>query len=328
MTPLRAKYIRDLVIHGRSKHTQEAYTRYVCDLARYYRRSPELISYEEVTGWLYHLIQDRQLSASSVNIDVSAVRFLYAATLGRETLDLMASVSDMKRATGRADSEVEAILTPPRQPRGRPMTPLRAKYIRDLVIRGRSKHTQQAYTRYVRDLARYYRRSTELICYEEVTGWLYHLIKERQLSASSVNIAVSAVRFLYAVTLGRETLELMASVSDMKRAPARADSEVEAILTPPRRSKAVARRELFEYIETYYNNKRLHSALGYQTPRQFEAEHFKKGSNFFEENVTATSSQKRNEVQESKRNKWKGPTRSVGSSPFMPDCDLDRSEVF
>src|SRR5258708_126365 len=50
MTPLRAKYIRDLVIHGRSKHTQEACTRYVCDLARYYRRSPELISYGESHG--------------------------------------------------------------------------------------------------------------------------------------------------------------------------------------------------------------------------------------------------------------------------------------
>ena len=87
MTPLRAKYIRDLVIHGRSEHTQEAYTRYVCDLARYYHRSPELISYEEVTGWLYHLIKERQLSASSVNIAVSAVRFLYAVTLGRETLE-------------------------------------------------------------------------------------------------------------------------------------------------------------------------------------------------------------------------------------------------
>ena len=105
MTPLRSKYIRDLVIRGRSKHTQEAYTRYVRDLARYYRRSPELISYEEVTDWLYHLIKERQLSASSVNIAVSAVRFLYAVTLGRETLDLMASVSDMKRATGRADSD-------------------------------------------------------------------------------------------------------------------------------------------------------------------------------------------------------------------------------
>src|ERR1700757_2102743 len=237
VTPLRAKYIRDLVIRGRSKHTQEAYIRYVRDLARYYRRSPELISYEEVTGWLYHLIKERQLSASSVNIAVSAVRFLYAVTLGRETLDLMASVSDMKRATGRADSEVEAILTPPRQPRSRPVTPLRAKYIRDLVIRGRSKHTQEAYIRYVRDLARSYRRSPELISYEQVTGWLYHLIKERQLSASSVNIAVSAVRFLYAVTLGRETLDLMASVSDMKRATGRADSEVEAILTPPRQPR-------------------------------------------------------------------------------------------
>jgi integrase/recombinase XerD len=86
MTPLRAKYIRDLVIRGRSKNTQKAYTRCVCDLARYYRRSPELISYEEVTGWLHHLIKERQLAASSVNIAVSAVRFLYAVTLGRETL--------------------------------------------------------------------------------------------------------------------------------------------------------------------------------------------------------------------------------------------------
>jgi integrase/recombinase XerD len=241
MTPLRAKYIQDLVIRGRSKNTQKAYTRCVCDLARYYRRSPELISYEEVTGWLHHLIKERQLAASSVNIAVSAVRFLYGITLGQETLDLMVSVSDMKRATGRADSEVEAILTPPRQSCSRPVTPLRAKYIRDLAIRGRSKNTQEAYIRYVRDLARYYRRSPEQISYEEVTDWLYHLIKERKLSASSVNIAVSAVRFLYGVTLGRETLDLMASVPHMKRATPRAEvyarSEVEAILTAPRQPR-------------------------------------------------------------------------------------------
>jgi hypothetical protein len=31
------------------------------------------------------------------------VRFLYAVTLGRETLDLMASIPHMKRATGRAN---------------------------------------------------------------------------------------------------------------------------------------------------------------------------------------------------------------------------------
>jgi putative transposase len=37
-------------------------------------------------------------------------------------------------------------------------------------------------------------------------------------------------------------------------------------------SQAQARREIFEYIEVYYNNQRLHSALGYQTPNQYETE--------------------------------------------------------
>ena len=37
-------------------------------------------------------------------------------------------------------------------------------------------------------------------------------------------------------------------------------------------SKGEARREIFEYIEAYYNNQRLHSALGYQTPSQYETE--------------------------------------------------------
>jgi Transposase and inactivated derivatives len=36
-------------------------------------------------------------------------------------------------------------------------------------------------------------------------------------------------------------------------------------------SKAQARRTIFEYIEVYYNNQRLHSALGYQSPGQYES---------------------------------------------------------
>jgi putative transposase len=53
-------------------------------------------------------------------------------------------------------------------------------------------------------------------------------------------------------------------------------------------SKNQARREIFEYIEVYYNNQRLHSALGYKTPSGFEALKNERKNNFFEEKVTVT----------------------------------------
>jgi putative transposase len=53
-------------------------------------------------------------------------------------------------------------------------------------------------------------------------------------------------------------------------------------------SKALARREIFEYIEVYYNNQRLHSSLEYRTPRQFEAVHCEKKNNFFKAKIPAT----------------------------------------
>src|SRR5271166_4481034 len=37
-------------------------------------------------------------------------------------------------------------------------------------------------------------------------------------------------------------------------------------------SRVQARREIFEYIELYYNNQRLHSALGYRTPCLYETQ--------------------------------------------------------
>ena len=32
-----------------------------------------------------------------------------------------------------------------------------------------------------------------------------------------------------------------------------------------------ARRSVFEYVEVFYNRRRLHSSLGYVSPEQFEA---------------------------------------------------------
>jgi site-specific recombinase XerD len=123
MTALRAKYIRDLAVRGRALRTQESYSSYVADLARYYHRSPDKVTYDEVVDWIHYLIRERHLAASSVNIAVNAVRFLYGVTLQRDIQALMAAIPRMKRNTRRAEvyarSEIEAILTAPVQPRDR-----------------------------------------------------------------------------------------------------------------------------------------------------------------------------------------------------------------
>jgi transposase InsO family protein len=36
-------------------------------------------------------------------------------------------------------------------------------------------------------------------------------------------------------------------------------------------TRAAARRAIFEFIEVFYNRQRLHSALGYLSPAEYEA---------------------------------------------------------
>jgi integrase/recombinase XerD len=119
------------------------------------------------------------------------------------------------------------------------MTALRQRYIRDLAIRGKAERTQVLYTSYVAEMARYYGRSPDLLSYDEVADWLFHLLRERKLSSSAVTVAVCAIRFLYGVTLGRSLDELHAKVPrpkcGIKRAHAYSVKEVEAILKAPQR---------------------------------------------------------------------------------------------
>ena len=112
-----------MTVRGLAQRTQQSYTSYVADLAQYYKRSPDLLSYDQVVDWIHHLIRDRELAASSVNIAVNAVRFLYAVTLQRDVAELLAAIPRMKRNTRRAEvyakSELEALLSAPTQPRDR-----------------------------------------------------------------------------------------------------------------------------------------------------------------------------------------------------------------
>lgn len=47
--------------------------------------------------------------------------------------------------------------------------------------------------------------------------------------------------------------------------------KIEAIHGERFTTREKARAQVFEYIEVYYNRKRLHSTLGYLSPESFEA---------------------------------------------------------
>jgi transposase InsO family protein len=72
-------------------------------------------------------------------------------------------------------------------------------------------------------------------------------------------------------------------------------------------SKAQARSTIFEYIEVYYNNQRLHSALGYKSPRQYESRYQpEKEPLFLKKSYSYLFCRRWSEGQASKRNKWGG----------------------
>ena len=81
------------------------------------------------------------------------------------------------------------------------MTPLRQRMLEDMGIRNFAENTQQSYLQQVSRFARHFARSPDVLGPEQVREYQMHLLKERKLAPSSISIAVSALRFLYKVTL-------------------------------------------------------------------------------------------------------------------------------
>ena len=88
MTKLRQQLIQELVLRGCSPRTQEAYISAVLQLAKYYRRSPDQVTDQELKDYLFYLADTRKLSASSCNQANSALRFFYTHVLMRSTESL------------------------------------------------------------------------------------------------------------------------------------------------------------------------------------------------------------------------------------------------
>ena len=84
MTPLRQRMTEDMQLRNLSPDTQRSYLHQISQLARYFKKSPDMLGPPEIRSYQLHLIQEKKLAPSSLLVAVSAIRFLYNVTLQRD----------------------------------------------------------------------------------------------------------------------------------------------------------------------------------------------------------------------------------------------------
>jgi site-specific recombinase XerD len=83
MSPLRQQMEADMVVRGLALRTRETYVEWVARFARFHGKRPDRLGEGEVERYLLHLLEERKLAHSSVNIACSALQFFYRVTLKR-----------------------------------------------------------------------------------------------------------------------------------------------------------------------------------------------------------------------------------------------------
>ena len=84
------------------------------------------------------------------------------------------------------------------------MTPLRQRMLEDMQVRNLSPQTQLSYVQHVSQFARHFGKSPEQLGPEDIRSYQVYLTNEKKLAPGSIVIAVSALRFLYQVTLKKD----------------------------------------------------------------------------------------------------------------------------
>jgi integrase/recombinase XerD len=89
-------------------------------------------------------------------------------------------------------------------PTARKVSPLRQRMTEDMTVRNFAPNTQESYLHQVSLFARHFGKSPEQLGPEEIRAYQIYLAQERDAAVGTRTVAVSALRFLYGVTLKRE----------------------------------------------------------------------------------------------------------------------------
>ena len=71
--------IDDMTVRNLAPNTMLCYLKQVHYLARYFRKSPEQLSREDIREYQLYLVKDRKVSVNSRLVAMTALRFLYGS---------------------------------------------------------------------------------------------------------------------------------------------------------------------------------------------------------------------------------------------------------
>jgi len=83
MGQLRDQMVMEMQLRNYSNKTIEDYTQHIVWYTKYFGRSPAELGETEIKQYLHHLLVEREVSWSYVNVAYSALQFLYEKTLNR-----------------------------------------------------------------------------------------------------------------------------------------------------------------------------------------------------------------------------------------------------
>jgi len=120
------------------------------------------------------------------------------------------------------------------------MTELRRRMIQDMELRSLKENTQKTYVDAVKDLARHYNRSPDLLSEEEIRRYFVYLTRSRRCSKSTLRVRLFGIKFLFRYTLRRPlpVFDLIRLSRDRKLPTVLSRQEVRQVLASIRRPAA------------------------------------------------------------------------------------------
>src|SRR5260370_27513297 len=84
MTKLRQRMIEDLQLRNYSPLTIRSYIEAVGDFARFFNQPPNQLGPDDIRKYQLHLVNEKKVAWSNLQVRIAALRFFYTQTLKQE----------------------------------------------------------------------------------------------------------------------------------------------------------------------------------------------------------------------------------------------------